>query len=96
MKYQLTLWDWIPITERYPTKSGMYTVRDRKGRVFSTWFEKTVRGFDGTAFGKMVPSYSITEWRYMDEQISVSGKCKRKAAAECRKSVFQTAETGSC
>lgn len=64
MDIQLSLFDWIPVTERYPKKSGMYTVKDRIGRVYRCWFERTICGFDMTAFGKMCPSYAIVEWKY--------------------------------
>ena len=65
MNGQISLMDWIPKEETLPLKSGMYTVKDRKGRVYSAWFEKTINGFDSSGFGKVSPSYSIVEWRYI-------------------------------
>ena len=41
----MSLFDWHNCDDFMPFKSGMYTVRDRKGRVFDTWFEKGINKF---------------------------------------------------
>ncbi len=61
MIQQLSLFDWHS-TEELPPTSGFYTVKDRMGRVFITWFEKTIRGFNHVFEGV---GYTITAWRYI-------------------------------
>ena len=46
--------DWHDFEQESPPKSGYYLVEDRTGRVFRTWYEATINGFnmihDGTGF----------------------------------------------
>lgn len=60
MTGQMNMFDWISCSEKMPDKSGMYTVRDRKGRIFPTWYEKIRNGFNHVYNGV---GYAITDWR---------------------------------
>ena len=59
----MSLFDWHNCSDFMPFKSGIYTVRDRKGRVFDTWFEKGINGFNHVHEGT---GYTIIEWRFVD------------------------------
>ncbi len=56
---------WHDVGEEKPRKSGIYTVRDRKGRVFRTWYEATRGGFCSVYKGV---GYTITHWKKADEE----------------------------
>lgn len=51
---------WHDFNTDKPQKSGYYEVEDRTGRVFRTWYEATVQGFDMMHEGV---GYRITRWR---------------------------------
>lgn len=59
MNEQLTLFDWISVDEETPPASGYYTVKDRTGRTFRTWFER-LRGFNHVFDGV---GFAILFWR---------------------------------
>ena len=56
--------EWHDFEQESPPKSGYYMVEDKKGRVFRTWYESTINGFnmihDGTGF-------KIIRWKEADE-----------------------------
>ena len=64
MTGQISLFDWIPCVERLPSKSGMYIVRDRNGRIFRTWYERARGGFSSVYKGT---GYSVTDWRIIGD-----------------------------
>lgn len=51
---------WHDFDKDKPPGSGYYMVEDRKGRVFRTWYESTVQGFNMIHQGV---GYKITRWR---------------------------------
>jgi len=59
---QISFFDWIACEEKMPECSGLYKVRDRRGREFETWYETTIHGFNHVFDGA---GYTITEWRYL-------------------------------
>lgn len=59
MNEQISFFDWIDASEELPTKSGFYTVKDRTGRTFRTWFER-LRGFNHVFDGV---GFAILFWR---------------------------------
>ena len=68
---QLTLFDWND-TAHPPQISGFYTVKDRRGRVFDTWYERN-RGFNTVYNGA---GYTILQWKHSEGR---RGECLNSA-----------------
>ena len=60
----MSLFDWHDCNDYMPYVSGLYTVRDRKGRVFDTWYEKSIKGFNHVYDGV---GYTIIAWKIATE-----------------------------
>ena len=63
MTGQLSLFEWHN-AEDLPLKSGIYTVKDRKGRVFDTWYERG--GFNHVFKGV---GYTILKWKHKEADL---------------------------
>lgn len=59
----MTIFDWIDCNDYKPFKSGIYTVKDIKGRVFDTWFEKVINSFNPIHDNV---GYVITHWKFRE------------------------------
>lgn len=63
MDGQISLFEWNDAKDA-PHISGFYTVKDRRGRVFDTWYERN-RGFNSVHNGV---GYTIIQWKHTEEK----------------------------